>query len=244
VTAHVDRSIVVDVPVRATYDQWTRFSDFPRFMSGVEHVQRVSNTLTHWVVEIAGVRREWDAAILEDVPDEKIAWAATSGAANAGAVYFEAIGNTRTRVRLTLDFEPEGLVERLGDALDVAERQTVADLFRFKQLVESRGRPGAETAETGGATAESVGSELGGAATDDAPAGWSTGYPGPREPHTTTGAQNADDPAAGFVTGYPGDRTPRHAGEAIPRADAAEVDTRDDDGPDRRSDDSGLPPTR
>jgi uncharacterized membrane protein len=53
-------------------------------------------------------------------------------------VYFEAVDNTRTRVRLTLDFEPEGLVERLGDALDVVERQTVADLDRFKHLVESR----------------------------------------------------------------------------------------------------------
>jgi hypothetical protein len=138
VATHVERYIEVEVPVRAAYDQWTQFEDFPRFMSGVEQVRQVGGALTHWVAEIAGVRREWDAAILEQVPDQKIAWAATTGATNAGAVYFEAIGADRTRVRLTLDYEPEGLIERVGDLLDLIERTAVADLDRFKQFIESR----------------------------------------------------------------------------------------------------------
>ena len=138
-TTHVERSIEVAVPVRAAYDQWTRFEEFPRFMSGVEEVRQVGDAMTHWVAQIAGVRREWDAAIVEQVPDEKVAWAATTGATNAGTVFFDRVGTDRTRVRLTLDFEPEGLVERLGDVLDVVDRQAVADLDRFKEFIEGQG---------------------------------------------------------------------------------------------------------
>ena len=88
-TTHVERSIEVAVPVRTAYDQWSRFEEFPRFMSGVDEVQQVGDRMTHWVAHIAGVRREWDAAIVEQVPDEKVAWAATTGATNAGAVFFD-----------------------------------------------------------------------------------------------------------------------------------------------------------
>jgi len=139
VTTHVERSIEVAVPVRTAYDQWTRFEEFPRFMSGVEEVRQVGDALTHWVAHIAGIRREWDAEIIEQVPDQKVAWAATTGATNAGAVFFDDVGADRTRVRLTLEFEPEGFLERIGDVLDVVDRQAVADLDRFKEFIEGRG---------------------------------------------------------------------------------------------------------
>jgi carbon monoxide dehydrogenase subunit G len=139
VTTHVERSIEVAVPVRTAYDQWTRFEEFPRFMSGVEEVRQVGDALTHWVAHIAGIRREWDAEIIEQVPDQKVAWAATTGATNAGAVFFDDVGADRTRVRLTLEFEPEGVLERIGDVLDVVDRQAVADLDRFKEFIEGRG---------------------------------------------------------------------------------------------------------
>jgi carbon monoxide dehydrogenase subunit G len=136
---HVERSIEVGVPVRTAYDQWTQFEDFPRFMSGVQEVRQIGDALTHWTAEIGGVRREWDAAIVEQVPDQKVAWAATTGTANAGAVYFQAVGADRTQVRLALDYEPEGIVERVADVLDVIDRQAVADLDRFKEFIEKRG---------------------------------------------------------------------------------------------------------
>jgi hypothetical protein len=85
------------------------------------------------------VRREWDAAILEQVPDSKVAWAATTGATNAGAVYFQSLGPARTLVRLHLEYEPEGLVEKVGDFLNVVSRQAEGDLERFKTFIESRG---------------------------------------------------------------------------------------------------------
>ena len=138
-TTKVEKSVQVDVPVNQAYNQWTQFEDFPHFMGGVREVRQLDDTHLHWVAEIAGVRREWDAAILEQEPDRKVAWAATSGATNAGAVRFEAAGPSSTIVYLTLEYEPEGAVEQLGDKLGIVERQVTSDLKRFKELIEDEG---------------------------------------------------------------------------------------------------------
>ena len=138
-TTEVERSIRVEVPVRTAYDQWTQFEDFPHFMGGVKEVRQLDDRRLHWIAEIAGVRREWEASVLEQVPDSKVAWAATSGATNAGAVRFEALGPDATMVHLTLEYEPEGLVEQAGDKLGIVERQVTSDLERFKSLVEDQG---------------------------------------------------------------------------------------------------------
>jgi hemerythrin superfamily protein len=130
---------VVSAPVGTAYNQWTQFEDFPRFMGGVQEVVQVSDDRVHFVAQIAGVKREWDASILEQVPDKKVAWAATDGATNAGSVYFNDLGAGQTAVRLVLEFEPEGLVEKAGDALGLVERQAEADLERFKSFIENEG---------------------------------------------------------------------------------------------------------
>ncbi|MGY1680834.1 SRPBCC family protein [Geodermatophilus sp. SYSU D01176] len=138
-TTKVEKSVQVDVPVNQAYNQWTQFEDFPHFMGGVKEVRQLDDRHLHWIAEIAGVRREWDAAILEQEPDRKVAWAATSGATNAGAVRFEAAGPSSTIVYLTLEYEPEGAVEQVGDKLGIVERQVTSDLERFKRLIESEG---------------------------------------------------------------------------------------------------------
>ena len=138
--AKVETSRDVDVPVRVVYDQWTQFEDFPRFMEGVEQVRQLDPTHVHWVAKIGGVTREWDAAITEQVPDERVAWTSTDGANNAGVVTFHRLGEGRTRVMLQLEFEPEGLIERVGDLLGVVERRAAGDLERFAEFVGDRGQ--------------------------------------------------------------------------------------------------------
>jgi hemerythrin superfamily protein len=135
----VEKSVEVAVPIRTAYNQWTQFEEFPQFMSGVQQVEQLDERTLRWVAEIAGVRRQWTATVLEQVPDRKVAWAATEGATNAGAVIFEPVAAERTRVTLSLDYEPEGLVEKAGDALNMVERQAVGDLERFKTFIEARG---------------------------------------------------------------------------------------------------------
>ncbi len=135
----VEKSVEVDVPVDTAYNQWTQFEEFPQFMGGVQQVEQLDDRTLRWVAEIAGVRRQWIATVLEQVPNRKVAWAATEGATNAGAVTFETVGGSRTLVTLSLDYEPEGVVEKVGDALNIVERQATGDLERFKSFIESRG---------------------------------------------------------------------------------------------------------
>jgi hemerythrin superfamily protein/carbon monoxide dehydrogenase subunit G len=135
----VEKSVEVAVPVSTAYNQWTQFEEFPQFMSGVQQVEQLDDRTLRWVAEIAGVRRQWIATVLEQVPDQKVAWAATEGATNAGAVVFEPLAGSRTRVTLSLDYEPEGLVEKAGDVLNIVERQAVGDLERFKRFIETQG---------------------------------------------------------------------------------------------------------
>jgi uncharacterized membrane protein len=139
VTTRVEKSILVNVPVSTAYNQWTQFEDFPQFMGGVKSVKQLDDDRLEWVAEIAGVRRQWMAKILEQVPDQKVAWAATEGATNAGAVTFEDVGGGQTSVHLSLEYEPEGLVEKVGDKLNIVENQAEADLDRFKAFIEAEG---------------------------------------------------------------------------------------------------------
>ena len=137
-TTKVDKSIEVNLPVRTVYNQWTQFEDFPQFMSGITSVTQQGDDRMHWVAEIAGVKRQWEARVVEQIPDQKVAWAATEGATNAGEVTFEDLGG-RTRIRLYLEYEPEGLVENVGDKLNIVENRAEGDLDRFKAFVESEG---------------------------------------------------------------------------------------------------------
>lgn len=138
-TTRVEKSVVVNVPVSTAYNQWTQFEDFPQFMGGVESVTQLSDDTLEWVAEIGGVRRTWEARILEQVPDRTVAWAATSGATNAGMVTFEPAGAGQTRVHLSLEYEPEGFIENVGDRLNIVEKQAESDLERFKSFIESEG---------------------------------------------------------------------------------------------------------
>jgi len=138
--ATIEESVEVEVPVRTAYNQWTQFEEFPRFMEGIEQVRQMTDTRLHWVAEIAGRRREWDAEITEQVPDQRISWCSTEGATNSGVVTFHRLGDAKSKVMLQLEFEPEGAVEQAGDKLGLIKGRTKADLKRFKEFIESQGR--------------------------------------------------------------------------------------------------------
>jgi len=136
----VEKSIEVDVPCSVAYNQWTQFEDFPKFMEGVEEVTQIDDTHLHWRAEIAGVTKEWDAEITEQIPDERIAWRSTSGAVNSGIVTFSELSENSTLVSVQMQYEPEGAVENVGDAMGVLGRRVEGDLERFSDFLESRGR--------------------------------------------------------------------------------------------------------
>ena len=133
----IEESIQVHAPLRAVYDQWTQFEEFPKFMEGIKEVRQTDATHLHWVAAFAGHEHEWDAVISEQRPDERIAWTNTDGTDNAGVVTFHRIDDDRTQVMVQMDFVPEGVVEKLGNALGVPDRRVKGDLARFKELMES-----------------------------------------------------------------------------------------------------------
>src|SRR5258706_10864204 len=135
----IDKTIEVSAPINRVYNQWTQFEEFPKFMEGVEQVKQVDDRHLHWVASIGGATREWDAEILEQVPDQRIAWRSTSGALNSGVVSFQALGPDRTRIDLKPSYRPEGAADKVGATLCVVSSRVEGDLKRFKEFIQNRG---------------------------------------------------------------------------------------------------------
>ena len=149
-------SIEVAVPVRQAYNQWTQFEDFPNFMEGVEEVRQLDDKRLHWKATIAGQTEEWDATITDQIPDQFVAWRSTSGSENSGAIRFTPIGDSKTRVTAVIGYQPEGVVEKVGDAIGAVDRRVEGDLERFKEFIEQRGTAtGAWRGEIHGGAVES-----------------------------------------------------------------------------------------
>ena len=136
----IEDSIEVNVPVRTAYNQWTQFEEFPQFMHSVKEVRQVDDTHLHWRANVAGQEKEWDVEITEQIPDDRIAWRSTSGVPNGGVVSFHRISDNVTRIMLQMDYQPEGALENLGDAIGAVRMEARGNLQRFKDLLELRGR--------------------------------------------------------------------------------------------------------
>jgi len=128
--SNVTESVDVKVPVRTAYNQWTQFEEFPQFMEGVEEIKQLDEKRLFWKTKIAGVEREFEAEITEQHPDHRVAWKSIGGAQHAGVVTFHRLSDQTSRVTVQLDSEPEGIVEKAGDALGILKRRVKGDLDR------------------------------------------------------------------------------------------------------------------
>ena len=136
----IEKSIDLNVPVRAAYNQWTQFEQFPRFMEGVVQVRQIDDKHLHWKASIGGKQQEWDAEITEQVPDQRIAWRSQGGAKNEGIAVFSPVTEAKSKINLRIDYEPQGVIEKTGDAVGVVSQRVEGDLKRFKEFIESRGK--------------------------------------------------------------------------------------------------------
>ena len=135
----ITEAVDVSVPVTTAYNQWTQFEEFPRFMEGVDEIRQIDPTHVHWVVSIAGVKREFDATITEQHPDERVAWKSDDGPNHAGVITFHRLDDDKTRVTAQMDVDPDGFVENVADKLGVLGKRVKGDMARFKEFIESRG---------------------------------------------------------------------------------------------------------
>jgi uncharacterized membrane protein len=140
----LERAVTIEAPRAALYAFWRNFANLPQFMEHLVEVRVESPERSHWVAKgPAGAMVEWDAEIVNDVPDSLIAWKTVgeTDVPNAGSVHFsDAPGGRGTIVKVEVDYEPPAgklgaLVARLfGEDPD---RQIREDLRKFKQLIET-----------------------------------------------------------------------------------------------------------
>ena len=133
----VTQSIDVHVPISTAYNQWTQFETFPEFMGGVDEVRQLDDRRLHWKISVGGQHREFDAEVTEQHPDERVAWKSTDGKTHAGVVTFHKLTPEQTRVTVQLEWQPEGVTEKVGAAVGVDDRQVAKDLDRFKSFIEN-----------------------------------------------------------------------------------------------------------
>ncbi|HEV7767980.1 MAG TPA: SRPBCC family protein [Thermoanaerobaculia bacterium] len=139
----VKESVTIDAPSNEIYAFWRNFQNLPRFMNNIESIDVRDEQHSHWVVRgPAKTNVEWDAEIINEVPNELIAWRSIdcSEVDNAGSVHFTPTDDGRTEVRVILRYDPPAgilgakIAKLFGDdpALHVRE-----DLRRLKMLMES-----------------------------------------------------------------------------------------------------------
>ena len=133
-------TIDVNVPVRVAYNQWTQFESFPHFLDEVVSITQIDDTHNRWVVNVGGAEREFDAEITEQHPDERVAWRSTGGETeHAGVVTFHKLDENTTRVTAQIDWDPQGLLEKVGALVGAGSHAVKKDLDNFKKFIEGRG---------------------------------------------------------------------------------------------------------
>jgi uncharacterized membrane protein len=126
----VELHIDVEAPLTTAYDEWTQFERLPRFMEGVEEIRQLDETHLHWRAAYDGVAAEWACEIVEQRPDERIAWRSTSGLTHGGVVTFHRLDEALTRVMI--------MAEVADDAAPIVEVRVRQALAGFKAMMESR----------------------------------------------------------------------------------------------------------
>lgn len=141
---NVEESITINRPVQELFEFWRHLENLPRFMHHLESVERITETISRWRAKgPAGYTGEWNAEIINEIPNKLVAWRSIEGAdvVSAGSVHFDDAGPGRgTRIRVRLQYSPPG--GKAGAALARImgadpKLQIREDLQRFKQLVEA-----------------------------------------------------------------------------------------------------------
>ncbi|WP_051799982.1 SRPBCC family protein [Catenuloplanes japonicus] len=135
----VKQAIEVGAPLHAVYEQLSHFENYPQFMSGVQEVTQLSSTKTHWIMDLDGERREFDAQITECRTDELVSWRATNGPAFSEIITLKPMTAERTQIVAQMDADVAALMPSDRHAQDSLSRRLKADLTSFKRLMENSG---------------------------------------------------------------------------------------------------------
>ncbi|MCU0495636.1 MAG: SRPBCC family protein [Chloroflexaceae bacterium] len=156
-----EKAWTINKPADELYRFWRDFTNLPQFMKHLEAVTVLDERRSHWVARApVGMTVEWDAEIVDERPNELIAWRSLPGAQveNSGSVRFvPAPGNHGTEVRVRLEYKPPAGAVGVAIAKLLREeptQQVEGDVRRFKQLMEAGELPTNEGQPAGGKRAK------------------------------------------------------------------------------------------
>jgi uncharacterized membrane protein len=132
----IQRWTDVAVPVDKAYQAWTKFEEFPKFMHRVLDIKQEDRDKIEWTEKIWFSTRQWEGEITERRKNDRIAWKSTKGTQHSGVVSFHKLDANLTRVLVTVDFVPSGILEKMASGMRFVKRAVEADLARFKAYVE------------------------------------------------------------------------------------------------------------
>ncbi|MEU8608303.1 SRPBCC family protein, partial [Actinoplanes sp. NPDC048791] len=133
----VQQAVEIGAPLHAVYEQLATFENYPRFMTGVQRVTRIGDDQTHWIMDVEGHRREFDAQITERSLDERVSWATTEGPLLAETITLRPMGETRTQIVAQLEADVAFLLPSDRHGQETLRRRLKADLDTFKGLIET-----------------------------------------------------------------------------------------------------------
>jgi uncharacterized membrane protein len=128
--------IDIGAPRRLVYDQWTLFKDYPSFMKKVVSVDQTADEKLNWKARVFWSSRRWQSTIVEQIPDEHIAWQSEGHV--DGTVSFHELAPDLTRVLLVIEYRPHGVMERVGNLWRAQGRRTRLELKHFRRHVMTR----------------------------------------------------------------------------------------------------------
>jgi hypothetical protein len=140
----IQRWTDVAVPVDQAYEARTKFDQYPKFMHRVLNVKQKGKDKVSWQEKIWFSKRQWEGRITERRENDRIVWKTTSGMSHKGIVSFHELSPTLTRVMVEMEFEPNGIMEKMASGLRFVKRAVQSDLARFKAYVEMQDAKGIE----------------------------------------------------------------------------------------------------
>jgi uncharacterized membrane protein len=111
----VEESVDVVAPLETAYGRFGEFEEYATVMSHGETV--------------------------DERPNERIAWRRTDGVDASAVITFHRLSDRLTRVMITYDARPHGVLERTTALFHTAPRRLGTDLMRFKAFVEMNEEP-------------------------------------------------------------------------------------------------------
>jgi uncharacterized membrane protein len=132
----MQQSVDVAVPIKVAYNLWTQFEEWPKFMHRVDSAQQLDDATISLSIKIWGITKDFEAEIVEQRPDERIEWKVNQGPSHSGVVTFHRLAPRLTRIEMTVDMKPNGLVEKAGRGMRFTKRAVRGDLHRFKAFAE------------------------------------------------------------------------------------------------------------